>query len=110
MQSLPVRDDYAFLIGKVLLEVSLGEARTELRFEQDICIDIAGAVEHRVHADTLGRAPPHGEALPNLLHLIGMTVCQVGVERDYLLLAFDDGHEVRLFKGSGEDDDRAAGP
>jgi len=99
MASTPTRDDYAVLIGKALTAVSFGKACTEFRFDGDLRIEIRGDIEHRVHTDMVGRAVPGKEALPSLSDLVGKAVRQVGTEQDYLLLAFDDGHEVRLFAG-----------
>jgi hypothetical protein len=101
MSRLQTRDDCAFLIGKALTDIGFDKSHVELRFDQDVRIKVQGTLEHRVHTDILGRAAPGRDALPSLLRLVGMPVRQVGVEPHYLLLAFDDGHEVRLFVDDG---------
>jgi len=102
MPQSPTRDEFSFLIGKALTAATFGESHTELRFDADVRIAVSGDIEHRLHADTLGRAVPETRALPSLAHLVGMKVRQVGAERDYLLLAFEDGHELRLFGKASE--------
>jgi hypothetical protein len=102
MPPLPTRDGCTFLIGKELTEVTFGKSHTELRFDGGARINIGGDVEHRVQTDMLGRAVPEKAPLPSLLHLVGMTVRQVGADGESLLLAFDDGHEVRLFADGGD--------
>jgi hypothetical protein len=88
--------DCSFLIGRKLREVTFDEGRTRLRFTGGVEVEVAGEIEHRVGADTLGRAVPDNRVLPSLTHLVGRAVRQAGREPHGLLLAFDDGHELRV--------------
>jgi hypothetical protein len=101
MHRSPTRDDCSLFIGKKLLEVTFDEDRTRLRFEDGARLDVAGELEHRMASDILGRAAPHEGVIPSLMQLVGMTVRQVGVEPAGLLLAFADGHEVRVLAEAG---------
>jgi hypothetical protein len=98
---LTTHDEVSFLVGRKLREVTFDEDRTRLSFEGGAELDIPGELEHRVATDILGRAVPDKRALPSLTRLVGMTVRQVGIEPEGLLLGFEDGHEVRVFGGEG---------
>jgi hypothetical protein len=103
MYGLPKGEDFAFFIGRTLLQACFGGHDLILNFDEDVRVTVTSSVGCLVSSASIRRFTDFRQAAPFVLALVNRTISAVETgENGTLTLKFDNGGSLELYDDSND--------